>query len=139
MAGDNPEDDREEEERKKRALELSDEIARKYSADRLTNIMVAGAGQGVMGELCIRAHQGHRRRPGMLVGGKLEETPRKFRPWVRSIGGDLKVVGVVELLVIGQPEEAHEHEPALDHNGHGRGDEVRPITRDDEVHLIDIE
>jgi hypothetical protein len=46
---------------------------------------------------------------------------------------------VVELLVIGQPEETHEHEPALDHYGHGGGDQVRPIAGDHEVHLIDIE
>jgi hypothetical protein len=72
MAGDNPEDDRDEEERKKRALELSDEIARKYSADRLTNIMVAGAGHGEKLDLATRMEMERR------IGGSFEGV-RVFR------------------------------------------------------------
>ena len=67
-----PRPDETEEERKKRALELSDEIARKYSAERLTQTIVSGAGQGEKLDLTTRLEMERR------IGGNFEGV-RVFR------------------------------------------------------------
>ena len=50
-----------------------------------------------MGELGVGAHQGNGTRFRILLGGDLEETPRKFLGRGRPVWRDLEVVGIVEL------------------------------------------
>src|SRR5262245_20928856 len=77
------------------------------------------AGKGAMRVFGVGAHQGHGVRCGVLRGSEREEGAGKFLRWGRPERPYLKVVGIVELFVIGQPEEAHEYPLALDDNGHG--------------------
>ena len=95
--------------------------------------------QRIMRVLGIGTHQGNGVQFRILLGGQCEESPGKLLSWGRPVRRNLKIVGIVELLVIGQPEEAHEHPLTLDDNGHGRGDEIGPIARDDKVNVVHVE
>jgi hypothetical protein len=52
---------------------------------------------------------------------------------------DLEVVRVLVLLVVRQPQDAHDRELALHRDRHERGDQVRAVAGDDEIDLVDLE
>ena len=101
--------------------------------------ILARASQGAIRVLGISAYQGNRAQFGILCGSEFEKGLGKFFARFWSVRRNLKIVGIVKLLVIAEPKEAHQHQIALDDNGHNRGDQVRSISRDDKVNIIDIE
>ena len=87
----------------------------------------------------VRAHQRDRLRLRVHPHRGVEESLRPADRGIRPRGHDLEVAVVLELGIDVQAEQPDQQELALHRDRHGRGDDVGPVSRHDQVHLVHVE
>ena len=89
--------------------------------------VVVGPVRGLLGKIGVRVHDRDRRE--LLRPGDLEETPREFVGRIGPAGEHREIIGIFELLVDGEGEQAHKDALARHHHGKRGGRQVGAVAR----------
>ena len=92
-----------------------------------------------MAELNVGRDDGDRRRFGIELVGHIEERLRRDIRRILAGRRHAKVLVVIELGVVRESEQAHQHHVVLHGDRQRRGDDRRRVAAVDEIYLIDIE
>jgi len=101
--------------------------------------VVARSVGSIAGELGVGGDDCHRGRLGGLRQCHVKEPLGEGELGLRSPRRNDEIVGIVELAVDGEAQQADEHLLAADHQRHGGRQHVGAVATDDQIDLVDVE